>query len=116
MGQQKKAIAEAYEVRISDNALKNIDEITGYITFINKEPLNAVKVGDAIFRTIDRIGASPLAFRECSELQTKSKMYRRAVCLSWQIIYKVVGREVVVLGVIHGSRKPSGVRVLRRIR
>ena len=79
MGRQKKTASAAYQVRISDNALKNFDEVTGYIAFINHEPFNAIKVGDAIINTIERIGQSPYAFRECEELATKSKMYRRAV-------------------------------------
>lgn len=46
MGRQKKTIAGQYKVRISLNALRNIDEITGYISFISQQPLNAIKVGD----------------------------------------------------------------------
>jgi plasmid stabilization system protein ParE len=116
MGRQKKTTAETYQVRISDNALKNIDEITGYIAFINLEPLNAIKVGDAIIRTIERIEQTPYAFRECEYLLTKSKMYRRAVCLSWLIIYKITITEIIVLGVMHGSRKPSAVKTLRKVK
>lgn len=48
MGRKEKAAPKAYQVRISTNALQNIDEITGYIAFINHQPLNAIKVGDAI--------------------------------------------------------------------
>jgi hypothetical protein len=43
MGEQKKATAKKYQVRVSLNALQNIDEITGYIAFIKQEPLNAIK-------------------------------------------------------------------------
>jgi hypothetical protein len=46
MGRKKEAAPKAYQVRISTNALQNIDEITGYIAFINHQPLNAIKVGD----------------------------------------------------------------------
>jgi hypothetical protein len=34
MGRKEKAAPKAYQVRISTNALQNIDEITGYIAFI----------------------------------------------------------------------------------
>ena len=50
MGRQKKTTSEPYQIRISENALKNIDEITGYIAFIKHEPMSAIKVGDAILR------------------------------------------------------------------
>jgi len=68
MGRKKEAAPKAYQVRISTNALQNIDEITGYIAFINHQPLNAIKVGDAIFATIDRIEVNPFAFKECVDL------------------------------------------------
>jgi plasmid stabilization system protein ParE len=58
MGRKEKAAPKAYQVRISTNALQNIDEITGYIAFINHQPLNAIKVGDAIFATINRIAVN----------------------------------------------------------
>ena len=69
MDRQKKAVSENYRVRISENVIKNLDEITGYIAFINREPINAVKVGDAIIATIERIERNPLAFRECEALR-----------------------------------------------
>ena len=40
MGRKEKATPKTYQVRISTNALQNIDEITGYIAFINHQPLN----------------------------------------------------------------------------
>ena len=46
-------------------------------------------MGDALFDTIDRIGQNPLAFRECEEILTADKIYRKAVCQSWLIIYKI---------------------------
>lgn len=116
MDRQKKAIAKTYPVRITTNALQNIDEITGYIAFINQQPLNAIKVGDRIFDTIIRIGNNPLAFKECEQLPTKTKIYRRAMCLSWSIIYKVTPNEIIILGIIHQSRKPSRLKVLKRFK
>jgi hypothetical protein len=62
MGGQKKATSKAYQVRLSLNAIQNIDEITGYLAFINHQPLSAINVGNAFFETIDRIGTNPLAF------------------------------------------------------
>ncbi len=116
MGEQKKATAKTYKVRVTANALQNIDEITGYIAFINQQPLNAIKVGDALFEAIDRITLNPLSFRQCEEIPTKTKIYRRALCYSWSIIYRVKADEIVVLGIIHGSRRPVRVRKLRKIK
>ncbi|MBW7913869.1 MAG: type II toxin-antitoxin system RelE/ParE family toxin [Taibaiella sp.] len=116
MGQKENPTAKKYEVRISISALQNIDEITGYIAFIELQPDNAAKVGDAIYDTIDRIQLHPLAFRECEELVTKGKIYRRARCLSWSIIYKVAGTDILILGIIHDSRKPIHTKKLRSIK
>lgn len=116
MGKQKKATPKTYQVRISNNALHNIDEITGYIAFINHQPLNAIKVGDAIFATIDKIAVTPYAFKECEEIPTRTKMYRRAACLSWTIIYKITGSEIIVLGIIRSARRPSRIKALRKIK
>lgn len=55
MGRQKKKTATTFEIRLTQNALQHLDEITGYIAFINHQPLNAIKVGDAMFATFDRI-------------------------------------------------------------
>jgi plasmid stabilization system protein ParE len=115
MVRKKKTVAKKYTVRLSTNALRNIDEITGYIAFINHQPLNAINIGDALFETFSRIGQHPFAFKECEELPTKNKIYRRAICFSWSIIYKIVGTEVIILGIIHTSRKPATIRILRKI-
>lgn len=116
MGQKENPTAKKYEVRVSISALQNIDEITGYIAFIELQPDNAAKVGDAIYDTIDRIQLHPLAFRECEELVTKGKIYRRAHCFSWSIIYKVTGADILILGIIHDSRKPIHTKKLRSIK
>lgn len=115
MAKQKKAIATTRKVRVSNIALQNINEITGYIAFVNQQPLNSTKVGDAFFRLFDRIEQNPFAFKECIELRTKTKMYRQAVCYSWLVIYKITTPEIIILGIIHGSRKPSRIRPLRKV-
>jgi len=116
MDHQEKTTPKTYQVRISVNALQNIEEITGFIAFVSQQPLNAIKVGDALFKTIDRVALHPLAFRECEEIPTKTKMYRRAVCYSWFIIYRIKGLQILILGIIHSSRKSSKRRALRRIK
>ncbi|MFW6275755.1 MAG: type II toxin-antitoxin system RelE/ParE family toxin [bacterium] len=116
MGNTKEKAPKAYSIRITENALQNIDDITGYIAYIKHQPLNAIRVGDKIFETIDRIEQNPLAFRECEEIPTKTKIYRKAVCMSWLIIYKIKASEIIVLGIIHGSRRASKVRKLRKVK
>ena len=116
MGEQKKTTAKTYAVKVSLNALQNIDEITGYIAFINQQPLNAIKVGDALLATIDRIAANPFLFRQCEEIPTKGKIYRKAICYSWSVIYRIKTNDIIILGIIHGSRRPFRIKKLRKIK
>lgn len=116
MGRTKEEAPKAYSLRVTEHALQNIDDITGYIAYIRLEPLNAIRVGDEIFKTIDHIEKNPLAFRECEEIPTKNKIYRKAVCLSWLIIYKIKPAEIVILGIIHGHRRPSRIRSFRKVK
>jgi len=116
MDSTKGKAPKAYSIRVTENALQNIDYITGYIAYIKHQPLNAIRVGDRIFETIDRIEQNPLAFRECEEIRTKTKIYRKAVCMSWNIIYKIKASEIVILGIIHSSRRTSTVKKLRKIK
>ena len=116
MGSTKEKAPKAYSLRVTGNALQNIDDITGYIAYIKHQPLNAIRVGDKIFEAIDRIEQNPLGFRECEEIPTKTKIYRKAVCMSWNIIYKIKASEIVVLGIIHGSRRASKIRKLKKVK
>jgi hypothetical protein len=56
MGIAEKEAGEAYQIRLTENALQNINEITGYISFIKHQPLNAIRVGDKLIQTIEYIG------------------------------------------------------------
>jgi plasmid stabilization system protein ParE len=80
------------------------------------EPLSAIRVGDEIFKTINLIGINPFIFRECEEIPTKNKIYRKAVCLSWIIIYKITRQEILILDIIHGSRQPLRLKSARKIK
>jgi plasmid stabilization system protein ParE len=86
MGITEEEAPKTYSLRVTEHALQNINDITGYIAYIRHEPLNAIHIGDEILKTIDRIEKNPLAFRECEEIPTVNKIYRKAVCLSWLIV------------------------------
>jgi plasmid stabilization system protein ParE len=116
MGQKEKAATETNQVRILDKAFHDINQIADFIANNNQQPFNAVKVTEAIFETINKIGQNPLAFRECEQLPTKTKIYRRAICLSWIIIYKITKPGILILSVTHGSRNPSKIKNLRKMK
>lgn len=116
MGNTKGKAPKTYSVRVSENALQNHNDIVGFIAFVKRQPINAVRVGDKIMETIERIERNPLSFCECEEIPTLSKIYRKAVCMSWLVIYKIIASKIIILGIIHSSRRPSSVRKLRKVR
>lgn len=78
--------------------------------------MNAIRAGNAIDATIQRIAQTPTAFREFAEIPTVSKIYRRAVCLSWSIVFRIKNAEVLILGIIHTASRSSRLKALRKIR
>src|SRR4051794_30727887 len=104
MGKKEKEARGSFTLSISLAALNDFDEITDFITYVNGQPLNAIKVGNAIFEVIGKIKENPFAYKECEAIQTKTRMYRQAVCMSWLIIYKIMKNEIHILGIIHGAR------------
>lgn len=116
MGTSKKRNPQTFEVRVSNFARQNIEDIIKYIAYIKQQPLNALKVNAAIDNTIAKISENPFAYKECEQLQTKMKFYRQAVCLSWLIIYKISTNEILILSIIHGARNPSKIKALKKVK
>jgi plasmid stabilization system protein ParE len=75
MGRKKKSTNATRKVRVLGQAFKDIEQIIAFIAVANTQPLNAIKVSDLIFKTIDRISATPFAFKECAQLRTQAKAY-----------------------------------------
>ncbi len=115
MDKKEKAATQTRKVRILNKAFRDIDEIADFIAINNQQPLNAIKVAEAIFETIKKIGLNPLAYKECGQIPTKTKIYRQAKCFSWIIIFKILKAEILILGVIHGARNPKNIQKLRKI-
>jgi plasmid stabilization system protein ParE len=89
MGRRKEENSQAYSLKISLEAYQDIKATTGYIIYINHQPINAMHVLDSIHAMIKRISQNPYAFKECEEIPTVSRIYRRVNCLSWTIVYKI---------------------------
>jgi len=113
MGQKEKSANKTRKVRVLDAAFQDIEDITDFIGIANQQPLNAIKVGERIWQTISKIERNPFAFKECEQIPTKTKIYRRAVCLSWLIIYKITAHEIIILGVVHSARNPLRINAIR---
>lgn len=116
MGTPKKRTSKTREIRVSNFAHQNIEDIIKYIAYTKQQPLSALKVNEAIENTITKISENPFAYKECEQLQTKFKIYRQTVCLSWLIIYKISTNEILILSIIHGARNPSQIKALRKVK
>jgi plasmid stabilization system protein ParE len=113
MGKEKETIEKPYTLIIKSNYFDTLEQIVDFIAFEKKQPLNAIKVGDGINRTMEKIILNPLIYAECENLPTKTKLYREAGYKSWLIIFKVNTFEVTILGVISGKQKPKSFRKLK---
>jgi plasmid stabilization system protein ParE len=104
-------------LRITHHAIDNLEEILFYLEFVEYSPITARRTKVKILKTIkDNILRNPFAFRECQEISTKGKIYRRAFCHPYLIIYKIKPFEIVILAIIHTSQSPSRLKALRRVK
>lgn len=114
MGAEKATTTKAYSLIIKANYYLSLEQIVNYIAFEKKQPLNAIKVGEGINKTMIKIVDNPLIYAECENIPTKTKMYREAGYKTWLIIFKVKSYQVTILGVISGKQKPTRFKNLIR--
>jgi plasmid stabilization system protein ParE len=114
MGTEKATDIKTYTLIVKDRFYDNLEQIVDYITFEQKQPLNAIKVGDGINKTMSKVIVNPLIYAECENIPTKTKIYREAGYKSWLIIFKVKASEITILGVLNGKQKPTDFRKLTR--
>lgn len=55
MGTPKKRTSKTREIRVSNFAHQNIEDIIKYIAYTKQQPLSALKVNEAIENTITKI-------------------------------------------------------------
>jgi plasmid stabilization system protein ParE len=114
MGQEKTANTKAYTLIIKDRYYDNLEQIVDYITFEQKQPLNAIKVGNGINKTMSKIIENPLIYSESENIPTKTKIYREARYKTWLIVFKIKVLEVTVLGVLSSKERPSKFRSITK--
>ena len=66
------------KLRITDNAIDNLEEILFYLEFIKYSPDSAKRAKTKIIQKIKKnILIHPHSYRECEEIITKTKIYRK---------------------------------------
>ena len=96
-----------YTFIIKENFYHNLEQIIDYIKIEKQQPINAVKVGEGIIKTMNKIIDNPLIYTECENIPTKNKTYREACYKSWLIIFKIENSQIIILGVLNRKQKPS---------
>ena len=89
MGRKKDENPKQYTLVVSENYYLNLEEIVDYIAFEKHQPLNAIRIGNGINKTMNKIIHNPLIYSECENIPTKTKIYREATYKTWLIIFKV---------------------------
>ena len=107
MGIRNPEDKETYSLIVNDKYFIDLKKILDYIAIIQKQPLNAIKISVGINATMNKIILNPTIYSECENIPTKSKIYREAVYKTWQIVFKLKGNKITILGVINGKRKPA---------
>lgn len=113
MGKEKIGDTSSYALNISQKYFEDLEQIVDYIEFVKLQPLNAIKVGDGIQKTMSKIILNPTIYAECENIPTKAKIYREAGYKSWLIVFKLKSNVITILGVLSGKRKPSNFRKIK---
>lgn len=90
-----------YDVFLSDNALAELDEIYGYISFSLKEPNSAATLIDEIERSILSLRQMPYLFPERMIGLYAKKGYRQLLVKNYLVIYRIDEslKQVIILTV-----------------
>jgi plasmid stabilization system protein ParE len=95
----------AYQVRISNYAFSNLEEIHVYISYIDERPITANQVIDAIQNSIlVSIPKYPFRYPECPARRTIKKMYDQAIVKNYKILFKIESNLISIIAVVHSSR------------
>ena len=74
MGKSEEGAPKTYSLRITEQASKNIDHITGYIAFFKHEPLNAIRVGDEISEPLTVLKRIRISFVNAKKSPPETKL------------------------------------------
>jgi toxin ParE1/3/4 len=101
----------ARRVRLSDEALSQIEAIRDYIA--KDSPLNAKRWLDKLQRRMELIGYSAESHAILYTPEQAGLEVRQAFYGIYRILYSIDGDIVHVLSVRHGARRPMGPDELR---
>ena len=106
---------EVKSIVITVHAIQTLHEEFEYLKQ-NTSVTFAYKFRTSFIEFVDNLPGNYLLFPECRFLRTKNKIYRNIIWKDYLIVYKILKKEILVLGVFHGKQNPIKLKSYRRIR
>ncbi|MFN8322126.1 MAG: type II toxin-antitoxin system RelE/ParE family toxin [Chitinophagales bacterium] len=103
------------EIAITPHALLTVHTEFTYLKEFATERA-ARKFKNGFVEKVDSILPQYLAYPECRFLPTKNNIYRNIIWGNYLIIYKVLKKEVLVLGVFHSKQNPAKLKAYRKVK
>jgi hypothetical protein len=103
------------EITITVHALLTVhNEFTYLKEFASERIANSFK--NNFIKKVDSILPYYAGFPECRFLPTKNQIYRNIIWGKYLIVYKILKKEILVLGVFHASQNPEKLKAYRKIK
>lgn len=103
------------EIVITPHALLTVHTEFTYLKEFATER-TAQKFKNEFVERVDSILPNYLAYAECRFLLTKNNIYRNIIWGNYLIVYKILRKEILVLGVFHSKQNPVKLKSYRRIK
>ena len=98
-----------YQVKVSVDAHKDIDDITTYITDDLQNPRAASGFLDDVLKSYDNVATNPFMYSLCVDERLRRKGYRKIPIKNYLIFYRVnrTGKIVWIVRVLYSARDYS---------
>lgn len=103
------------EIVITPHALLTVHTEFTYLKEFVTERL-AHKFKSDFVKKVDSIFPHYLNYPECRFLPTKNNIYRNIIWGKYLIVYKILKKEILVLGVFHSKQNPAKLKAYRRVK
>lgn len=103
------------KIILTEHALQTVRQEFDYL----KENISvefAYKFRDEFPKQVESILPFYLKYSECRFLPTKNKIYRNIIWGNYLIIFKILEKEILVLGIFHSSQNSKKLKSFRRIK
>lgn len=97
----------AYEIKITEDAAEDLDEIVGYITNVLKNPIAANNFLTEIEENYSVLSSAPESFAYCNDQRLRMLGYRKIPVKNYIVFYKTDNdaKIVYIMRIIYGRRE-----------